>query len=72
MSFNTDSMGRPRQTLLERLGGEPVLANVVKGMYRRIFKDEELKRFFRDAGPYQKEKIIETVKRVTNHQYEFL
>ena len=51
-----------QHTLLERLGGEPVLANVVKGMYRRIFKDEELKHFFRNVD----------MRRVTSHSYEFL
>jgi truncated hemoglobin YjbI len=56
-------MGRPRQaTLLERLGGEPMLINIIKGWYRRIFKDEELKHFFRNMD----------MKKITSHQYEFL
>lgn len=63
MPYGTDSMGRPRQTtLLERLGGEPVLANIVKGTYRRVVKDQELKHFFRNAD----------MKRITSHHYEFL
>lgn len=62
MSLVADAMGRNRQTLLERLGGEPVLANLIKGWYRRIFKDEELKHFFRNVD----------MKKVTSHQYEFL
>ena len=59
----TDAMGRTqRQTLLERMGGEPVLTAIIKGWYRRIFKEEELKRFFRNVD----------MKKVTSHQYELL
>jgi truncated hemoglobin YjbI len=62
MPLGSDALGRTGQTLLARLGGEPVLANIIKGLYRSIFEDDELKHFFRNVD----------MKKVTSHQYEFL
>ena len=44
------------------MGGEPILNGILKGWFRRIFQEEELKRFFRNVD----------MKKVTSHQYELL
>jgi len=59
---DSSTLGRPRQTLLDKMGGDPVLTKIIKGWYLRIFKDEQLKHFFRNVD----------MKKVTSHQYEFL
>jgi truncated hemoglobin YjbI len=66
MSLKTsDDYGRARnskQHLLERMGGEPVLGNIIKNWYQRIFEVEDIKHFFRNAD----------MRKIASHQYEFL
>lgn len=68
MSLTTDDYGRSRhhnhrkQFLLEKMGGEAVLGNMIKNWYPRILEDDELLRFYRNAD----------IRKIVSHQYELL
>lgn len=50
------------QTLLERLGGPPQVAEIVQDMYARVLADPELAPFFENAS----------MERLRHMQYEFI
>jgi len=49
-------------TLLERIGGRPMLTVIVRTWFQRIFTVDELRQFFRTVD----------LKKVTSHQWELL